>query len=148
MARPPLPSPPAYVARAENHEMSRSQVAGVRRSMEDLRENLNNVQNHLLNVRFDETNVADVAEQFMAVARLRDTLSDTSPIIQSALPTSNGARLNERERQEITGLYNTGNYTQERLASHYGVSQTTIHNVVRDKDDNSSDKDDNSSIGT
>jgi len=140
MARPPQPfSPPAIVARAEQQVMSRAQVASTRRSIEDLRQNLHIVQNHLVNIRCDETNVGEVAQQLLAASRLRETLEATAPVIQSALPISNGARLNERERQEIAGLYQSGNYTQERLAGQYGVSQTTIHNVVSDTGEGNSE---------
>lgn len=133
MARPPQSfSPPAIVVRAEQQVMSRSQVASTRRSIEDLRQNLHTVQNHLVNIRCNETNVGEVAQQLLAASRLREMLEDTAPVIQSALPVSSGARLNDRERQEILGLYQSGNYTQDRLAGQYGVSQTTIHNVVSD----------------
>ncbi|MFC4769013.1 hypothetical protein [Effusibacillus consociatus] len=46
---------------------------------------------------------------------------------------SKKAKLIYEEVSEIRRLYASGNFTQDYLASQYGVSSSTIHNIVSNK---------------
>ena len=120
---------PVHLAYAESPAMTRSEVATARRSMADLGRSLELVQQQLLNVPVDQTNAVEVAEKLLAASRLKEALKHTQAAINASLPHGKG-KLSDEARQEIAGFYFTGQYTQETLADHYNVSQSTVHEIV------------------
>lgn len=126
-------SKPAYRVQAESHVLSRSQVAAAKRSLTELGKSLDLIQRQLINTPVDQTSAQEVAEKLLAASALRESLKRNEQQILSSLPQTRGGKLSDRERQEIAGYYATGHFTQDALAEQYGVSQSTIHEVVAPK---------------
>ena len=126
-------SKPAYRVQAESHVLSRSQVAAAKRSLTELGKSLDLIQRQLINTPVDQTSAKEVAEKLLAASALRESLKRNEQQILSSLPQTRGGKLSDRERQEIAGYYATGHFTQDALAEQYGVSQSTIHEVVAPK---------------
>lgn len=126
-------SKPAYRVQAESHVLSRSQVAAAKRSLTELGKSLDLIQRQLINTPVDQTSAQEVAEKLLAASALRESLKRNEQQILFSLPQTRGGKLSDRERQEIAGYYATGHFTQDALAEQYGVSQSTIHEVVAPK---------------
>ena len=48
----------------------------------------------------------------------------------SMVPMDFPRQVSEQVKREIYHLYHAGRYTQQHLAEHYGVSQSTVHRIV------------------
>lgn len=127
----------AYQVQAESHVMTRSQTAAAKRNMAELGKSLDLIQRQLINTAVEQTNALEVAEKLLAASALKESLKKHEAQILSALPQSKGGKLSDRERQEISGYYATGHFTQDALAEQYGVSQSTIHEIVASNRDES-----------
>ena len=121
---------PAYKIQAESRVMSRSETAAAKRSMAELSKSLGVIQQQLINTPVDQTNAQAVAERLLAASALRESLKRHEQQILSALPQTKGGKLSDRERQEISAYYQTGHFTQDALADQYGVSQSTVHEII------------------
>jgi DNA-directed RNA polymerase specialized sigma subunit len=130
-------SKPAYRVQAESNVLSRSEVAATKRNLTELGKSLDLIQRQLISTPVDQTNAQEVAEKLLAASALRESLKRHEQQIVSSLPQTKGGKLSDRERQEIAGYYATGHFTQDALAEQYGVSQSTIHEVVAPKRDDS-----------
>ena len=98
--------------------------------MTELSKSLDTIQRHLINMPVDQTNAQEIAEKLLAASALRESLKRHEQQILSALPQAKGGKLSDKERLEISGYYQTGHFTQDALAEQYGVSQSTIHEIV------------------
>ncbi|MYN04404.1 hypothetical protein GTP41_20125 [Pseudoduganella sp. DS3] len=127
------PTRPGYEALAESRMMTRSEVAAAKRSISELSKSLDQIQRQLINTPVAKTNAHEVAEKLLAASALRESLNRHEAQVLSALPQSKGGKLSDRERKEISGYYSTGHFTQGALAEQYGVSQSTIHEIVATK---------------
>jgi predicted XRE-type DNA-binding protein len=63
--------------------------------------------------------------------QLNGQLASIGEQLERCLPRASTARLTEKERTEIKGLYNSGLYTQSQLAEQYDVTQPTISDITK-----------------
>lgn len=115
---------------------TRSDVATMRRSISDLKSQVNRLQNNLETTiaqseNMEYTTFQSAWEQRKELNQLNKTISEIKDRLKQHTPLPSNARLTEQERNEIRGLHSSGLYTQQQLADQYGVTQPTISDLLR-----------------
>lgn len=126
---------PAYVQVAPQ-AISRTDVASTRRAFQDLTTQVTRLQNEVARLVASEAFVSQESfqqawDKRLQLNQLNERIAEVRQQTESFMPQPGGARLTERERNEIKHLYQSGLYTQQKLADQYGVTQPTIGDIVR-----------------
>lgn len=123
-----------YQQRAE--QTTRSDVATINRSIQDLKNQASRLQNNLVS-QMTQTQAVDM-EDFKNAWQKREELNQLNQQIteleqkfKTHMPSMSNARLTDEERKQIKGLHSSGLYTQQQLADQYGVNQSTISDIVK-----------------
>lgn len=122
-------------------QVTRSDVASVRRSMQDINQQIDNRRSRIDDVLRNNRSLS--YEQIKDLINNRENLNHLhtqasnleNQLVADMPQVSSNAALSARERQEVQGLYRSGLYTQRQLADQYGVSQPAISQCTRNDDD-------------
>jgi len=121
---------------AQQQSFSRSDIATTKRAVQDLKQQTQKLSGAILKIA--ATSPDCDKEAFEAAWHKRQQLNSVQQQLASieeqisdCLPQANTARLTEKERKEIQGLYSSGLYTQKQLADDYGVTQPTISDIIK-----------------
>lgn len=133
------------VRKVEQAQFSRSDLATTRRALSDLETQSGRLTEQ---VHYQLAKPGQVSlEDFQAGWAQREKLNQISgqidalkQSISEILPNvSSSPRLSVEEREQICGLYQSRLYTQQQIAEQYGVSQPTIGDIVRKRDERNGD---------
>jgi uncharacterized phage infection (PIP) family protein YhgE len=122
-------------------QVTRSDVASVRRSMQDINQQIDNRRSRIDDVlrnnrSLSSEQIIDLLDNRENLNQLHTQASNLERQLVADMPqVPSNAALSTRERQEIQGLYRSGLYTQRQLADQYGVSQPAISQCTRNDDD-------------
>lgn len=92
---------------------------------------------HQLNILAPK--IATPEDQLQYVGLLQEIRNSEAALAQhhqaltkmlALVPLEYPRQLTDQVRREIYHLYHASRYTQEHLAEHYGVSQSTVHRIV------------------
>lgn len=119
---------------------SRADVATTRRALQDLSNQAGKLNETIRNELADSNNLS--IESYNSIWTKRERLNEVNTQIESVkstlssmMPNTGSARLSAEEKKQITGLYNSGLYTQKQIAEQYGVSQPSIGDIVKKEKD-------------
>ncbi|MGL6411003.1 hypothetical protein ACSZMR_13550 [Aeromonas veronii] len=133
------------VRKVEQAQYSRSDLATTRRALSDLESQAEKLTQQ---VHYHLAKPGQVSlEDFQAGWAQREKLNQISGQIDSLrqsiseiLPSVvSSPRLSVEEREQIRGLYQSRLYTQQQIAEQYGVSQPTVGDIVRKRDERNGD---------
>jgi DNA-binding XRE family transcriptional regulator len=117
--------------------VSRAQVAATTRAFQDIDTQIENARAALASSMTDAASMGPQAFQQAWKSRSKlNEYREQANTLQAGLaqhmpvPEAFQANLSDVERTQIQGLYASGLYTQQQLASQYGVKQPTINRVV------------------
>lgn len=115
---------------------TRSDVATMRRSISDLKSQVDRLQGNLTATltqpkSMEFSNFELAWKQREELNQLHENISELESKLKQHAPSASSARLTEQERKEIRGLHSSGLYTQQQLADQYGVTQPTISDLLR-----------------
>ncbi|ASL25592.1 helix-turn-helix domain-containing protein [Azotobacter chroococcum] len=129
-----LPQPSAYYAQAP--EVQRHEIARIRQFMHELELHRANMYRQLSILA---TRIATPEQQLEYVGLIQKIRETEQVLIQhndylnqmlAMVPMEYSRQIPDQVKREIYHLYHAGRYTQEQLAAHYGVSQSTVHRIV------------------
>lgn len=120
---------------AQQQQLSRSDIATAKRAIQDLRSQSEKLQQAVIQVVASQPQCTP--EAFQEAWQKREELNKLNERLQHIevqmnlnAPVASTARLTEKEKQEINGLYQSGLYTQAQLANQYGITQPTVSDIV------------------
>ncbi|MEI8573957.1 hypothetical protein U737_12225 [Methylomonas sp. LW13] len=121
---------------AQQQQITRSDVATTKRAFQDLKDKAEKLSNTVFQIAASaQTCNKDAFEEAwkhrQELNEVNSELSKLEEKMAACMPSTSTARLSEKEKNEIRGLYATGLYTQQQLADQYGVTQPTIGDIVR-----------------
>ena len=124
------------VQTAQQQSFSRSDIATTRRAVNDLKDQTQKLSNAILQIAATSTSCQKEAfeaawQQRQQLNNVQQQLSSLEQQLSNCLPHASTARLTDKERKEIQGLYSSGLYTQGQLADQYGVTQPTISDITK-----------------
>ncbi|AMV47828.1 hypothetical protein [Paraburkholderia caribensis] len=129
-------NPPPILQAAQQQSFSRSDVATTKRALQDLTTQTKKLQDAIWQIA--ATQQECTKEAFEDAWKKRGQLNEVNrqlasigQHLEATLPRVGAARLTEREKTEIKGLYQSGLYTQSQLAEQYGVTQPTISDITK-----------------
>lgn len=129
--------PTAYTAfYAQAPQVQRHEIARMRQFMSDLESHRSSMYQHLSILATKISSHEDQLEYARLIQKIRETdqaLSQHGETLKQMLdmvPMEFPRQVSDQVKREIYHLYHAGKYTQEDLASHYGVSQSTVHRTV------------------
>lgn len=121
---------------APGPQMQRHEVARIRQFMQDLEFHRNNLyaQLNVLAPRIESAE--DQMRYVQLVQEIRNTESSLGQHHQiltqmlNMVPMEFPRQVSDHVKREIYHLYHAARYTQDQLATHYGVSQSTVNRIV------------------
>lgn len=124
------------VQAAQQQSFSRSDIATTRRAVQDLKDQTQKLSTAILQIAATSPDCAKEAfeaawQQRHQLNQVQQQLNSLEQQIGNCLPHASTARLTDKERREIQGLYSSGLYTQGQLANQYGVTQPTISDITK-----------------
>lgn len=124
------------VQAAQQQSFSRSDIATTRRAVQDLKDQTQKLSNAILQIAATSPDCAKEAfeaawQQRQQLNSAQQQLNSLEQQLSNCLPHASTARLTDKERKEIQGLYSSGLYTQGQLADQYGVTQPTISDITK-----------------
>ena len=132
---PFLPTTPtAFYAQAP--QVQRHEIARIRQFMYELEQHCANMYQQLSILA---TQIATSEDQFRYVGLLQEIRKTEQSLVDhnnylaqmlTMVPTDFSRNIPDQVKREIYHLYHAGRYTQEQLAHHYGVSQSTVNRIV------------------
>ncbi|MEB4592259.1 hypothetical protein VSS37_14825 [Candidatus Thiothrix sp. Deng01] len=132
------PKEPAVqvVQTAQQQSFSRSDIATTRRAVQDLKDQTQKLSTAILQIAATSPDCPRGAfeaawQQRQQLNQVQQQLNSLEQQISNYLPHASTARLTDKERKEIQGLYRSGLYTQGQLADQYGVTQPTISDITK-----------------
>ena len=127
----------AQIVQAEAPAATRAQAASAHRAFQDINASIQHAQEVLSNaMTFAPVMGYDAFQQAWQARQALNGYQEQANQLQQGLsshipaPSAFQAQLSDTERKQIRGLYASGLYTQQHLASQYGVSQATIARIV------------------
>jgi hypothetical protein len=104
---------------------SRSDIATTKRAVQDLKDQTQKLSNAILQIAATSPDCAKEAfeaawQQRQQLNSVQQQLTSLEQQLSNCLPHASTARLTDKERKEIQGLYSSGLYTQGQLADQYG----------------------------
>lgn len=127
-------NPSPYYSQAP--QMQRHEVARMRQFMQELEFHRNNLYQQLNLLAPRISSPEDQLRYAGLIQQIRDTEASlgqhhqTLTQMLAMVPMEYPRQLTDQVKREIYHLYHASRYTQEQLANHYGVSQSTIHRIV------------------
>lgn len=136
MSDPIEQTQPSIVHAAQQQQITRSDVATTKRAFQDLKNQAEKLSNTVFQIAATAPNCTKEAfeeawEQRNKLNAVNVELAKLEGEMATCMPSTSTARLGDKEKKEIRGLYATGLYTQQQLADQYGVTQPTIGDIVR-----------------
>lgn len=121
---------------AQQQSFSRSDIATTKRAVQDLKDQTQKLSNAILQIAATSPDCAKEAfeaawQQRQQLNSVQQQLTSLAQQLSNCLPHASTARLTDKERKEIQGLYSSGLYTQGQLADQYGVTQPTISDITK-----------------
>lgn len=129
------PTPPAAFY-SPAPQVQRHEIAQMRQLMHDLEQHRANMYQQLSLLATQIATKEDQLRYVGLLQKIRETeqsLVDHSNYLAqmlSMVPTEFSRNVPDQVKREIYHLYHAGRYTQEQLANHYGVSQSTVNRIV------------------
>lgn len=129
-------SPTASVYYAQAPQVQRHEIARMRQFMHELEHHRASMYQRLSILATQIASPNDQLEYARLIQQIRETeqeLARHSEILSQMMgmiPMEFSRQIPDQVRREIYHLYHAGRYTQEDLASHYSVSQSTVHRIV------------------
>ena len=122
--------------RVEQAQITRSDVADVKRSIQTLNKQADHIRRSLdqqltTSSRIEPNTTVHIINKRNDLNMVNQQIKQLEVKLSSYMPTPSSAKLNDKEQQEIRGLYSSGRYTQKELAEQYGVTQPTISDIVK-----------------
>jgi len=114
---------------------TRSDRASVFRSEQELKKLAEKIKEQLV---IEITSDEEIGtEKLNKIIKQRQKLNEINTQIDNVknkfldiMPAKSSARLSDKEKNEIRSLYKSGLYTQENLATQYGVTQPAITAII------------------
>lgn len=121
---------------AQQQSFSRSDIATTKRAVRDLKDQTQKLSNAILQIAATSPDCDKEAfeaawQQRQQLNSVQQQLTSLEQQLNNCLPHASTARLTDKERKEIQGLYSSGLYTQGQLADQYGVTQPTISDITK-----------------
>lgn len=117
-------------------QVQRHEIARIRQFMHELEMHRANLYQQLSILATQIATPEDQLRYVGLIQKIRETeasLSDRQNYLTEILamvPTEFSRNIPDQVKREIYHLYHAGRYTQEHLAAHYGVSQSTVNRIV------------------
>ncbi|WP_333689273.1 hypothetical protein [Methylococcus capsulatus] len=117
-------------------QVQRHEIARIRQFIQELEFHRANMYQQLSILA---PQIATAEQQFQYVGLIQKIRETEQALVQHSqylnemlnlVPMEFSRQVPDQVRREIYHLYHAGRYTQEQLASHYGVSQSTVHRIV------------------
>ena len=120
----------------QQQSFSRSELATKQRAFDDLKSLTQKASSEILRIAATSPNCTREAFEMAWKKRqelnsLQQQLDSIEQKLNDCLPPKGSARLTDKERKEIQGLYSSGLYTQAQLAEQYGKTQSTISDIIK-----------------
>lgn len=124
---------------AQQQSFSRSDVATTKRAIQDLENETKKLRDAIMQMASTDSDcpqeLFEAAWQKQKQLNLANKeLASLKQRLNNCLPHTSTARITDKERKEIRGLYSTGLYTQGQLAEQYGVTQPTISDITKERE--------------
>ncbi|MBF6650433.1 hypothetical protein [Methylobacter sp. BlB1] len=121
---------------AQQQAISRSDIATTKRAFQDLRDKTQKLQDTIWQLATNASDCPkdafqDAWDKRQELNQINKQLTAMEELISNCMPKASTARLTEKERTEIKGLYQSGLYTQAQLADQYNVTQPTISDIIK-----------------
>ncbi len=119
-----------------NQQINRHEIARTRQFIDDLIYQHDNLDRYIHSFNFDPANREAFTQYSNALYQLNLLKTNIQENITHYNELINGVNTNfskslpDQCKREIYHLYHAGRYTQEALAGHYGVHQSTISKIV------------------
>lgn len=120
---------------AQQQIFSRSDIATTKRAFQDIKNQASKLSKDITHYvsntsNCSEHNFQEAWNKRQELNKLKEQLSAMEEQMTKCMPSQSNSRLKDHEKTEIKGLYQSGLYTQQQLATQYGVTQPTIHDIV------------------
>ena len=127
-------SPSPYYSQAP--QMQQHEVARMRQFMHELEFHRGNLYQQLNLLAPRISSAEDQLQYAGLIQQIRETEASlaqhhqTLTQLLALVPPENSRQISDQVKREIYHYYHVGRYTQEQLASQYGVSQSTVNRIV------------------
>jgi uncharacterized protein YjcR len=127
-------SPTPFYSQAP--QVQRHEIARIRQFMHESELHLANMYQQLSILATQISTPEQQLEYARLIQKIRETqqslVQHNEYLTQmlAMVPTEFPRTISDQVKREIYHLYHAGRYTQEHLAAHYGVSQSTVHRIV------------------
>ena len=117
-------------------QVQRHEIARIQQFMQELDFHRTNMYQQLSILATRISTPEQQLEYAGLIQKIRDTeenlVSHNNYLnqIMSMIPMEQPRQVSDHVKREIYHLYHAGRYTQDQLAQHYMVSQTTVHRIV------------------
>ncbi len=117
-------------------QVQRNEIARIRQFMYELEFHRANMYQQLSILATQISTSEQQLEYVSLIQKIRETeqsLAQHNEYLSQMLamvPIDFSRTIPDQVKREIYHLYHAGRYTQEQLAEHYGVSQSTVHRIV------------------
>lgn len=121
---------------AEAPQVQRHEIARIRQFIHELEWHRANIFQQMSILAAQISTPEQQMEYVQLIQQVRETeqsLAHHQEHLNQMLtmvPMEYSRHIPDQVRREIYHLYQAGRYTQDELATHYGVSQSTVHRVV------------------
>lgn len=121
---------------AQAPQVQRHEIARIRQFMHELEFHRNNMYHQLSILAPQIATMEDQLHYVGLMNKIRETEAALGQHNQhlsqmlAMVPMDFSRQIPDQVRREIYHLYHAARYTQEQLAEHYGVSQSTVHRIV------------------
>ncbi|MDN0008060.1 hypothetical protein QVM88_17385 [Providencia stuartii] len=117
-------------------QISREQLARTRQVIEEMQIHYNNYENQVRMMQHNIKNQEDAlaySSHILELNRCRDNIIRHINSYNQMIQLANvqfKSNLSDQAKREIYHFYHSGRYTQDQLAAHYSVQQSTISKIV------------------
>ncbi|WP_038497454.1 helix-turn-helix domain-containing protein [Janthinobacterium agaricidamnosum] len=121
---------------AQAPQVQRQEIARIRQLIQEMEFHRNNMYSQLSIMAPRIATPEDQLQYVGLMTKIRETEAALGQHIQylnqmlALVPMDFSRQISDQVKREIYHLYHASRYTQEQLAEHYGVSQSTVHRIV------------------